>query len=443
MNPDLKNTRRKKLSAEPLRADRSPPHSIEAEQGTLGAIMLCPNDNMGECIEKFKSGADVFYDLRHQAIFEVLIEMYDGKQPIDLITLQQRLKDINQLEAIGGFAYLASLPDKAGTAGHLGSYAQILLEKFTLRKIIRTCSDVLGRVYEHEGEVDLLLDEVETDILRIRDSRNHESKSAKNLVDESIRTLEMLYQKQGSISGLSTGLTDLDRKTDGLHSGEFIVLAAFPSTGKTALAVNILLHNALAGIPVGMFSAEMRPVQIMTRSICSESRVNRFDIRDGHVTPMDFQRMTVVSGKISKAPIHIENASGATIGQLQAAARRMKQQHNVQLIAVDYIQLLSAKADNREGEVRKISNGLKAIAMELDVPMIALSQLNDDGKLRDSRAIGQDADSIWKLEMDGEKQPKVQPIKLNIEKCRDGETGTVNLTFLKTFTRFENAKKNP
>src|SRR4051794_4692420 len=183
-SPDFKKTRRKKMSAEPLRTDQLPPHSIEAEQGVLGAIMLSPNDNMGVCIEKFKSGADVFYDLRHQAIFEVLIEMYDGKQPIDLITLQQRLKDINQLEAIGGFAYLASLPDKAGTAGHLGSYAQILWEKYILRKMIRTCSDVLGRVYEHEGEVDLLLDEVETEILRISEERVEErSIKIKDLVN--------------------------------------------------------------------------------------------------------------------------------------------------------------------------------------------------------------------------------------------------------------------
>src|SRR6185436_1787151 len=181
------------------------------------------------CIEKFKSGADVFYDLRHQAIFEVLVEMYDGKQPIDLITLQQRLKDINQLEAIGGFAYLASLPDKAGTAGHLGSYAQILWEKYILRKMIRTCSDVLGRVYEHEGEVDLLLDEVETDILRISEERVEErSIKIKDLVNNAITKIEELHQIGGMLTGNSTGFPDLDRMTTGLHGGEMIVIAARP-----------------------------------------------------------------------------------------------------------------------------------------------------------------------------------------------------------------------
>lgn len=440
MNPSLRSTRRKKFVAEPLRTDRLPPHSLEAEQGTLGAILLSPNDNMGECIERFESGERVFYDLRHQEIFKTLAEMFEGRQPIDLITLQQKLRDKQQLDAVGGFAYLASLSDMAGTAGHLGSYTKILSDKHTLRKLITTCSDTLGRAYDHEGEVEALLDEVEINVLAIRENGAKESKSAKTLVGESLNKLEELFKSQGAISGLSTGLQDLDRISDGMHGGEMIVVAAFPSAGKTALAVNMAAHNALNGIAAGIFSCEMKPVQLMTRAICSESRVNMFDVRDGIATERDFVKMTVASSRFAKAPLHIENSSGWSIGQLQAAARRMKQQHGIQLMVVDYIQLLSARADSREQEVSAISRGLKAIAMELNIPVIALSQLNDDGKLRESRAIGQDADSIWKLEMDGDKQPKVQPINLHVEKNREGATGSIGLTFFKTFTRFENSK---
>jgi replicative DNA helicase len=215
-----------------------------------------------------------------------------------------------------------------------------------------------------------------------------------------------------------------------------VVVAGFPSTGKTALSVNIAVHNAIKKVPAAIFSAEMLPVQLVVRSLCSEARANFKRLLE-----RDQSNMVTASAKIANSPLYIEQANGLSIGQVTAIARRLKQKHNIQMIVVDYIQLLSGTGDNREQVISSISKGIKSMAMELDLPVLALSQLTDDGKLRESRAIGQDADSIWKLENEGDWQPVIQPIKLNIEKCRDGATGKVSLTFMKEFTRFESAAR--
>src|SRR5689334_25318755 len=224
---DSKKPRRKTPPlANPLKVDRLPPHSIEAEQGVLGCAMLSPNECMGECIEKLKA-SDVFYDLRHRSIYEAMVEMYDHKEAIDSITLQQRLKDRQQLEAVGGVAYLSSLPDAVPSAANLSYYVGIIREKFILRKMIQTCTDVVGRVYEHEGEVDALLDEVERDILHISEARVESSTSTiKELVHNAITTIESFHQRQGMLTGVGTGFVDLDKMTSGFHEGEMIVVAA-------------------------------------------------------------------------------------------------------------------------------------------------------------------------------------------------------------------------
>lgn len=437
---DLKKARRKKLSVDPMKLDRQPPHSIEAEQGLLGAILLSPNDNMNECVEKLGTDAEIFYDLRHQSIYEVLVEMWENKKPIDLITLQQALKDKQMLQPVGGFAYLATLPDKAGTAGHIGPYAQIIEEKFTLRKMLRTCSDIVGRIYEHEGEIDQLLDEAEINILAVRGKKT-ETQSSRTLVNEAITRLEVMLEKRGEIGGLSTGLSELDHVTDGLHGGEMIVVSGYPGTGKTALALNIAVFNALQKIPVAIYSAEMSPVALMVRSLCAESAVDRYAFRNGSITDADFPRLTGVAGKLANAPLYIINAAGWSIGQVQASARRLAQQYGIKLFVVDYLQLLTAKGETREQTVAKISAGVKTLAMELGIPGIALSQLNDDGRLRDSRAIGQDADGIWRLKNDGDTEPYEQKVNLEIKKHREGAIGDVPLLFRKRYTRFECAPK--
>ena len=245
---DFKKARRRKAAlADPSKIDRLPPHSVEAEQGVLGCVLLSPNDCLGHCIEKFTSGPEVFYDLRHRTIFEALLEMYEHKGAIDLITVQQALKDKQQLEAVGGLAYLASLPDAVPSAANLDYYLEIVREKFVLRRMIGTCTEVVSRAYEHQGEVDALLDEVERDIMRISGDRvSTGAPTMKELVHRAIHHIEMYHQRQGQLGGIATGFVDLDKMTDGLHGGEMIVIAARPSMGKTSLAMNVAEHVAVS-----------------------------------------------------------------------------------------------------------------------------------------------------------------------------------------------------
>jgi replicative DNA helicase len=445
--------------------DRLPPHSPEAEKGVLGCILLSPRECMGICIEKFKRGSEVFYDLRHQHIYDLLAEMYDQKEAIDLITVQQRLKDRNYLEAIGGIAYLSNLVDSVPSAANLDYYVDIVREKYLLRKMIQTCTSVVGRVYEHEGEVDSLLDEVERDVLRISEERvEASSRMIKDLVHKAINTIEEFHQRQGMLTGLATGFADFDKMTSGLHGGEMIVIAARPSMGKTSLAMNIAEHVAVdQRLPVGVFSLEMTAESLVLRMLCSRSRVNLRNIRDGFLAERDFPKLTGSAGKLANAPIFIDDSSGLSILQLRAKARRMYQQYGIKLFVVDYLQLLnstSRRAENRQQEIADISNGIKALAKELTVPVIVLSQLNRElekdknrkprlSDLRESGSIEQDADLVgllYKANSGDEDEGPAQetdavPVNLLIAKQRNGPTGDVNLTFLKAFTRFESAAK--
>jgi replicative DNA helicase len=466
--PDLKKTRRQKSATTgPARVDRLPPHSIEAERGVLGCVLLSPGDCLGVCIEKFKSGPELFYDLRHRHIYELLVEMYDHREAIDLLTVQQRLKDRNQLEAVGGLVYLSGLPDAVPSAANLSYYADIIREKHLLRRMIQTCTEVVGQVYEYEGEVDALLDEVERDVLRISEERVEEQTTTiKELVKNAISTIENFHQRQGMLTGLATGFPDLDKMTSGLHGGEMIVIAARPSMGKTSLAMNIAEHIALEErLPVGVFSLEMTAESLVLRMLCSRSRVNLRNIRDGFLAERDFPKLTGSAGKLAGAPLFIDDTAGLSILQLRAKARRMTQQYGIKLFVIDYLQLLhstSRRAENRQQEIADISNGIKALAKELKVPMIVLSQLNRElekdknrkprlSDLRESGAIEQDADLVALLykpssgdEDDSDKSGLEQdavPVNLLIAKQRNGPTGDVALTFLKAYTRFESAAK--
>jgi replicative DNA helicase len=465
--PDLKKTRRQQPSlADPARVDRLPPHAIEAEQGVLGCVLLSPRETLGDCIEKFKGNAEVFYDLRHKAIYELLVTMYDQKEAIDLVTLQQRLRDLNQLEAVGGLAYLASLPDAVPSAANFSYYADIVREKHLLRRMIQTCTSVVSRVYGHEGEVDGLLDEVERDVLRISEDRvEMESRTIKDLVKRAIGTIEEFHQRQGLLMGLATGFSDLDRMTGGLMEGQMVVIAARPSMGKTSLAMNVAEHVAVdLRQPVGVFSLEMTAESLVLRMLCSRSRVNLRNIRDGFLAERDFPKLTGSAGKLAGAPLFIEDSPALSILQLRAKARRMAQQHGIKLFVVDYLQLLHStarRAENRQQEIADISNGIKALAKELKVPVIVLSQLNREvekernrkprlSDLRESGAIEQDADLVALLykpssgdedEGGGGAEPDAVPVNLLIAKQRNGPTGEVPLTFLKGYTRFESAAK--
>jgi replicative DNA helicase len=466
---DLKKSRRKR-DASPNRQtlDRLPPHSPEAEQGVLGCVLLSPNECMGECIEKLKdAGQQVFYDLRHQTIYETLATMYDAREAVDLITLQQKLKDKQLLDQIGGIAYLSQLQDSVPSAANLSYYLEIVQEKFLLRRMIATCTEVVGRVYDYEGDVETLLDEVEKEILRINESRAQSTTSSvKELVGKAILTVENYFGRQGTLNGLGTGFPDLDRMTDGLHGQEMIVIAARPSMGKTSLAMNIVEHVVLEqNLPAGVFSLEMSAESLVLRMLCSIARVNLRSIREGFMSEADFPKLTSAAGRLAKAKLLIDDTAGLSILDLRARARRMHQQHGIKLFVIDYLQLLHSTSrrsqDNRQQEIADISSGIKALAKELKVPVLVLSQLNRElekdksrkprlSDLRESGAIEQDADVVGLLykpsagdDEDGAPAEEADglPVNLLIAKQRNGPTGDINLTFLKSYTRFESAAK--
>jgi replicative DNA helicase len=467
-----KSSLNKGFRVDASKLERLPPHSIEAEQGVLGCVLLSPNECLGELIQTFKGGPEAFYELRHRSVLELLIEMYDAKEAIDLITLQQRLKDRNQLEGIGGLSYLSALVDSVPSAANLSYYLDIVREKYLLRRMIQTCTEVIARVYEQQGEVDALLDEVERDVLHISEEREQDApRTIKDLVHKAINTIEDFHQRQGMLTGISSGFPDLDKLTSGLHGGEMIVIAARPSMGKTSLAMNIAESVAIdQRLPVGVFSLEMTAESLVLRMLCSRARVNLRDIREGFLAERDFPKLTGAAGKLANAPLFIDDSPGLSILQLRARARRMTQHHGIKLFIIDYLQLLHStsarRVENRQQEIADISNGIKALAKELNVPVIVLSQLNRElekdksrkprlSDLRESGAIEQDADLVGLLykadpanpsrpfngEEEEEQEQDALPVNLLIAKQRNGPTGDVRLTFLKGYTRFESAAK--
>jgi replicative DNA helicase len=466
---DLKKPRRQKTSMQRDTAtiDRLPPHDLQMEMGVLGCALLEPNQCIGECIEKLKDdGKMAFYDLRHQTIYETLAEMFNKRMPVDLITVQQNLKDRQLLDQVGGIAYLSQLQDAVPSAANLSYYLDIVREKYLLRKLITTCSGVVGKVYDYEGNVEELLDEVEKEVLRVNESRAQGNMTPVNaLVHDAIATIENYFGRNGQLGGLATGFADLDKMTDGLHGGEMIVIAARPSMGKTSLAMNIAEHVALEmKLPVGVFSLEMSAGSLVLRMMCSLARVNLRSIREGFMSESDFPKLTNAAGRLSASKLFIDDTAGLSILQLRARARRMAQQHGIKLFVIDYLQLLNSTArrsqENRQQEIADISSGIKALAKELNVPVIVLAQLNREiekdknrkprmSDLRESGSIEQDADLVgllYKPEANEDEEPGAAeadglPVSLVIAKQRNGPTGDVHLTFLKPYTRFESATK--
>lgn len=461
---DLKKTRRRKPAADRLPLDRLPPHSVEMERGVLGCVLLAPTDCLALCIEKFKDGKEVFYDLRHQTLYAVMVEMHDQGESIDVLTLHQRLKDGRLLEQIGGIPYLNALQDAAPSAANAGYYADIVREKAMMRKVLAACRSVEGRVYDFQGDVTELMDEVEREMLSLQAGEYTGQKATKALVHHAISLIEEQWRRAGALSGVATGFPDFDRMTDGLHGGEMIVLAGRPSLGKTSLVMNIAEHVALTlKLPVGVFSLEMTAEELMKRVLCSSARVNLRTIRDGFMSESDFPKLTSAAGRWSAAPLHIDDTPGLSIMQLRSRARRMHQMHGLKLLAIDYLQLLHSTSqraqENRQQEIAEISSGIKALAKELNLPILVASQLNREPEkrgpggrprmadLRESGAIEQDADLVGLIYRPGETNAEQEdesdgvPVNLLIAKQRNGPTGDVPLTFLKSYTRFESAAK--
>lgn len=452
---DLKRSRRVRNNGHsPL--DRLPPHALDMEQGVLGCQLLSPNDTVGEVLQKI--AVEAFYDLRHQTIQSELFEMFNSGTPIEVVTVMQRLKEKKLLEQCGGITYLSQLQDATPSAGNLSYYLDIVLEKYLLRKMIQTCMDTVGKIYDYEGEVDTLLDEVERDILAIRPKhRRSVAPTVKQLVQDSITHIEDLHERKGAISGLSTGFIDLDKYTDGLHGGEETIIAAFPGFGKTTLATNIVEHVVLElHKSAGFFTLEMTARQLVTRMICSHAKVNLRNINQGFLSETDFPKMTSAAGKLTNAKMFFDDTSDLTVYELRARARSWWQQHKIELLVVDYLQLLKAPASGKHHrsvteEIAEVSHQLKHMAKELNIPVIVLSQLTDTGdgrsRLRGSADIGQDADNVFRIQnvkkKDGEEREAGAgvPVHLKILKQRNGATGTIDLVFLKQYTRFENASK--
>ena len=440
---------------------RALPHSLEAEQGLLGSMLIAPAEVMDDCAQRIK--AEAFYQPTHQTIFALLVELWDKQQPADLITLTQALRERKQLDAVGGAAYITSLIDFTPTAANASYYLDIVKEKHTLRQIIATCTDCAARAYDDNGEVNTLLDDVEKSVLSINEDRVKEVPKMKDQVMQAIETIEQLYERRGAITGLPTGFTDLDRMTSGLHGAEMIVIAARPSMGKTALAMNIAEHVAVNGKhPVAVFSLEMNSQQLVQRLLGSMARVNLKKIRDGFLSERDFPNLTTAASKLADSEMFIDDTSGLSILDLRAKARRLKQKHDIKLIVIDYLQLLRSPSrraqENRQIEIAEISAGIKSLAKELNIPIIVLAQLNrnpesrsGDSKgrprlsdLRESGSIEQDADLVGLLfrdkyyaDNDEEKEEAQGKATLIIAKQRNGPTDDVKLTFLEEFTRFE------
>ncbi len=440
------------------------PQSSDAEQGVLSSILLAPKEVGGLCVEK-GIRKEHFHIPAHSSIYEVLLEMYDQRQPIDVITLTQVLRDRKMLDQVGGPAFVTDLFTFLPTAANASYYIEILDEKFTLRAIIRVCTEYAARSYDEQSEVTMLLDEVETRVMEISKERYKDKvASMKDQVMAAIHQIEELYTNRGGMTGFSTGFATLDKMTDGLHRAEMFVIAARPSMGKTALAMNMAEHVAIEQKkPVAVFSLEMSASQLVQRLLCSRARVDLGNVRNGLLSERDFPALTAAASKLAESKIFIDDTAGLSILELRAKARRLKSQHGIEAIFIDYLQLLRSTSrraqDNRQIEIAEISSGLKALAKELDIPIVVLAQLNRNPEqrsgeskgrprlsdLRESGSIEQDADVVGLLvreeyyaDSDEEKKESEGKATLIIAKQRNGPVGDVPLTFLKQFTRFEN-----
>ncbi len=448
-------------------ATRGIPHSVEAEQGVLGSILIAPDDVLNESLTRLTP--EYFHIPSHRSLYETLVRLWDEKKPIDLITLTDELAVEGKLDEIGGAAFVTDMFTYVPSAANAGFYIDILREKHILRQIINTCTECSSRAYDQADKVDSLLDEVEQQVLSIAEDRYKDSVfKMEEEVMKAIDTIEQLYKNRGSLTGLPSGFKGLDNLTSGLHGSEMFVIAARPSMGKTALAMNIAEHVAVnEEKPVAVFSLEMSTQQLVQRLLCSIARVNLKSARDGFLSQHDFPKLTTAASRLSQSKFFIDDTAGLTILELRAKARRLKAQHDIQLIVIDYLQLLRSNTrraqDNRQLEIAEISSGIKALAKELNIPILVLAQLNRQpeqrtgGKprlsdLRESGSIEQDADVVGLLvrkeyydtdDEDGVSESAGEA-ELIIAKQRNGPTDDVKLTFLKEFTRFEDrAREQP
>ena len=444
-----------------LPVHKLPPHNVEAEQSVLGAILL-ENHAIDRAVEMITP--DDFYKESHRRIYTAMLDLVESAEPIDIITLPEVLKRRDELEKIGGLSYLTLLLNTVPNAANIRYHCKIVREKAILRSLINSTTDLLTKAYMEPENVDEFLDEAERVVFSIAEKKIKPSFfPIEDVIKDSFELVEKLYDRKEMITGLPTGYNDLDEMTAGLQSSDLIIVAGRPSMGKTAFCLNIAVNAAIkSGLPVALFSLEMSKEQLVLRMLASEARIDAKQLRTGHLAQSDWNKLTSGAGTLSEAKIFLDDSSALNVLELRAKARRLKREHGLGLIIIDYLQLMRGygNVESRQQEISDISRSLKGLAKELNCPVIALSQLNraietrQDRKplladLRESGAIEQDADVIMFIYREEfykrcECPPDGQCMcgrrgkaTIVIGKQRNGPTGEVNLTFLNRYARFE------
>jgi replicative DNA helicase len=435
--------------------ERVPPQNLEAERSVLGGILL-ENRAMPNVVEILRE--EDFYRDAHRKIYQAMVDLSERNHPVDLITLTEEVNRKGSLQEVGGAVYLASLADEVPTAANILYYAKIVKEKSVLRRLIEAATEIARQGYEEPEDAVSFLDRAEQTILEVSRSQQRQGfVPLRAVLQETFQSIEKLYDKQGMLSGVGTGFVDFDHKTSGLQRSDLVILAGRPSMGKTALALNIASHVALKeGLPVAIFSLEMSREQLATRLLCAEARVDGSKLRSGYIKKSDFPKLTKAADVLSRAPIFIDDSPSMHVTEMRGKARQMRREHGVELIIIDYLQLMqgSGRFENRVQEISEISRSLKRLAKELNVPVLALSQLNRGvenrpdkrpmlADLRESGAIEQDADLIafvYREEFYFRDKPECRgKAELIIGKQRNGPVGTVDLIFVPEHTLFYDA----
>lgn len=437
-----------------LNIEKLPPQNIEAEQSILGAIIL-DNEALPKAIEILGGDEDFYRDF-HKRIYRAMLELFNRGEPVDIITLTDYLRKTNELESIGGIAYLSFLANSILTPANVRHHAKIVRGKALLRFLLSAASQITSKVYEDDLDADEMVDYAERVIFEIAEKRIKVSfANMKDVINDTFKTIEYLYEKKEAVTGIPSGFKDLDELTSGFQRGDLIIIGGRPGMGKTAFAMNIAQHVAINTTePVAIFSLEMSKEQLGIRMLCSEGMVNSSNVKKGQISRDVWSKLTSAASRLGGAPIFIDDSSAITVLEIRAKARRLKLEHGgLGLVIIDYLQLMRSRGgfERREQEISDISRSLKALAKELKVPVIALSQLNRGveqrpnkrpvlADLRESGAIEQDADVIiflYREEIYNKTNPAIKgKAEVILEKQRNGPTDKINVTFLADSTRF-------